>query len=189
MFCCRVFFTIVSSRWCVTYRWCWSRLNCFLCSFVLIKIIRPRPVVFGKMLFWLTSSYAVYVMTSLFLKLNISSQLRSAVGAGPQIISCGGCHPNVPKVLDQDSARHAGVQYPICWERTDIRKLMHEPRYIVLGGIDMFPLLQTSLPHIRELLGKRCLQYTKSLQIVSFVDVMCGFSYLETFFWFFFLLI
>ena len=76
------------------------------------------------------------------------SHFQSAVGTGPQIISFGGCNAGVLKALDRDPDRQVGIQNPFCIEPFDMKKLMYEPSYTVLGGNDMFSLLQTVLPHI-----------------------------------------
>ena len=47
-------------------------------------------------------------------KLNLVSQLQSAVGTGAQKLGCGGRNADVLKALDQDPERHAGIQYAFC---------------------------------------------------------------------------
>ena len=98
-------------------------------------------------------------------ELNLVSQLQSA-RTSPQVILCGGCNADVLKSLDHDPDRQAGIQKLSCFEPIDIKKLMYEPSYSVLGGIGMFSLLQTLLPLICGILGGRWLESTNFLRIV-----------------------
>ena len=100
-------------------------------------------------------------------EMNLISQLQSTIGTSPQNINCRGCNADFWKALDQDLYRQAGIQYPFCLESTDIEKLIYEPSYSVLEGIDMSPLLPIFLPRIGGILGKRWLQSTNFLRIVS----------------------
>ena len=70
--------------------------------------------------------------------MNLISKLQPAVGTIPQLMSCGGGNADVLKALYQDLGRQAGIQYPFCCEPIDIKKLMYESSYSVLGGIDVF---------------------------------------------------
>ena len=67
-------------------------------------------------------------------ELNLISQMQSAVGTDPQIISCGGgWNADVLKALYQDQDRQASLQCLFCFESIDIKKLTYEPSYSVLA--------------------------------------------------------
>ena len=105
------------------------------------------------------------------IELSLISEIYWAVGTRAEILSLGGCRADVLKALDQDPDRKCGFQYPFCLEPIDIKRLMYEPSYNVLGAIHKFSFLQKLLPRINELSGKRWLQSTKLFRTVSLVDV------------------
>ena len=66
-------------------------------------------------------------------ELSLISQLQFAVSFWAKILPCGGCKANVINALEQDPDLQTGIQYPFCVRPSDIKKLVYESNFKVLG--------------------------------------------------------
>ena len=70
------------------------------------------------------------------------SRLLSAVSTKPGIVACSGCHPDLPRTIDESGYYNQGVQSCPRFEHFSLACLMHKTSYSVFGKIDFFSVLQ-----------------------------------------------
>ena len=97
----------------------------------------------------------------------LSSQMLGAVSTEPRTICCGGSSLEFIKALDKIPFQKAGIQYPFSLSPVHIQYLMHKPSLSVMGKIDMFSMLRTSLIRLSGLLDDRWTQSTQYFRKVS----------------------
>ena len=73
------------------------------------------------------------------------SQVLSAISLEPTVISCAGGSADFIKAVDKAPHQKAGLQYPFNLLPLSVEKLMHKPSFSVMGKIDMFSMVRTSL--------------------------------------------
>ena len=70
------------------------------------------------------------------------SRLLSAVSTKPGIVACSGCHPDLPRAIDESEYHNQGVQSCLRFEHLSLARLMHKTSYSVFGKIDFLSVLQ-----------------------------------------------
>ena len=94
-------------------------------------------------------------------------ELLSVVSTGPTIVCCGDADSDFINALDGEPK--AGVQYPFSLNPVQLEKLMHKPRFSVIGKIDMFGMLRTLLVRLSGRLDEPWVQSTPYLRRVRFI--------------------
>ena len=98
---------------------------------------------------------------------DLMSQLLSAISVDATVICCGGSSADFVKVLDKNSGRKAGVQYPFTLTPLQFERLLHKPSFTVMEKIDMCSMLRTLLLRLNGLLDERLVQSTQYFRRVS----------------------
>ena len=99
-------------------------------------------------------------------------QLISVISIGHIIIICGGAYPDFIKALDKNS-----TQYPFNLSEIQLEKLLHKLSFRVMGKIDMFSKLRTTLVRFPGMLEEPWEQSTRFLKNLELPFLSRLFSY------------
>ena len=105
--------------------------------------------------------------------IDLMLRLLSAISGDSTVICCGGSSADVVKVLDKNSGREAGVQYPFTLTPLQFERHLHKPSFSVMGRIGISSMLRTLLLRLNGLMDERWVQSTQ-----YFRRVRIGTSYL-----------
>ena len=115
----------------------------------------------GKDLITMTIAHCGRDVPSVKNNVVLCSQILNAVSLEPTIICCASGSADFIKALDKAPSQIAGSEYPFKLLPLQMEKVMHKPRFSVMGKMNKFSIVQTLLLRLSGLLDEKWAQSTQ----------------------------